>query len=57
MTTLIKRFQAADKRVSELEATLTIDYTIQVVPEYEEALKTAQNLYAELEAKGINPFA
>ena len=58
MTTIAK-FEAANKRVEELEATglfLTGYGAVESTQEYEAALAEAQDLYNELANNGINPF-
>jgi len=57
----LEKFRNADLRVSQIEATLkynTDSYVpvMIVTSEYEQALQLAQNLYQELELKGINPY-
>ena len=60
MTTL-EKFIAADKKVNEIESNGGLFLEgyggTGSTKEYDEALEEAQKLYAELEAKGINPFA
>ena len=62
MTTLVEKFRAADKKVTEIENNgglyLGESYgSTESTKEYDEALEEAQSLYAELEKLGIDPFA
>jgi hypothetical protein len=59
--TLLEKFLAADKKVTELENNGGLYLEgyggVDSTKEYDKALETAQKLYQELEKKGINPFS
>ncbi|OIN55842.1 hypothetical protein [Arsenicibacter rosenii] len=57
---LVQRFLAADRKVTRIEESGGVWVEgygkTGTSKEYDEALLHAQELYAELEAQGINPF-
>lgn len=56
-TTKIENFLRADKNLTAIENNITYDTAHGTTDEHLEAIETAQNLYSELEALGIDPFA
>ncbi len=53
----INNFLEADRKVTEIENNISFDTIHGTTKEHSEAIETAQNLYYELEAEGIDPFA